>query len=166
MTLAALRALCNQLVKPTEFTADQLCSLPAPQEDQLAESCFKSIAEDWDFALKTSDPSQLWHPWNSCAEEFFCKRAKNFSASQVFRSWSLSKNLFNNLIRRISSYTTWWCPDYCSGAHVTQTGSPIFFSLKYQALWVSAPGTLYSCAKGFCIAVNFCVFPQMKMNFP
>ena len=75
LSLAALRTLYNQPIKPKDFTADQLCSLPAPQEEQLAQSCFHSFAKNWDSAFQASDPNRLWQYWNSFTEDFLCKRA-------------------------------------------------------------------------------------------
>ena len=75
VSLAALRTLYNQPIKPKDFTADQLCLLPAPQEEQLAQSCFHSFADNWDSAFQASDPNRLWQYWNSFTEDFLCKRA-------------------------------------------------------------------------------------------
>ena len=114
VSLAALRTLYNQPIKPKDFTADQLCLLPAPQEEQLAQSCFHSFADNWDSAFQASDPNRLWQYWNSFTEDFLCKRANisqpvKYSGRGHFpkfvQLWALAPKERNKLIRMVHGNT-------------------------------------------------------------
>ena len=81
--IPAFRTLYKQLVRPAQFSPEQLTRLPAKDEEKLFDDCWIDVVSQWSFCIQHSDVQGLWKAFNTLAESFLCRRA-SISDSKIY----------------------------------------------------------------------------------